>query len=230
MDNPDAPASDSGVPFRGVDCRLCPRLAEFLDKHRVEHPDWHNAPVNGYGPLTAPILLVGLAPGLKGANRTGRPFTGDFAGDLLFATLDRFGLSTGTYDARPDDDVELTGIRIVNSVRCVPPANKPTGGEINTCRPFLAQDIAAMPQLKAVITLGRIAHSSALKALGLKERDYPFGHAAEYAITGGRTLIASYHCSKYNTQTRRLTPDMFHRVFERAVEASGLDAPVRNSS
>ena len=226
----DAAASGTGAAFRGADCRLCPRLAEVLDRHRAGHPDWHNAPVNGHGPLTAPILLVGLAPGLKGANRTGRPFTGDFAGDLLYSTLDRFGLSTGTYDARPDDGVELRGIRIVNSVRCVPPQNKPTGGEINTCRPFLAQDIAAMPRLNTILTLGRIAHSSALRALGLKEGEYPFGHAAEYALPGGRTLIASYHCSRYNTNVGRLTEDMFHQVFERAVAASGLDAPVRNSS
>ena len=223
------PDDDAAAPFRGADCRLCPRLAGFLDAHRAEHPDWHNAPVNGSGPLSAPILLVGLAPGLKGANRTGRPFTGDFAGDLLFSTLDRFGLSTGAYDARPDDGVELIGVRIVNSVRCVPPENKPTGAEIAACRAFLEQDIAAMPELKVIITLGRVAHGSALKALGLKERDHPFGHARRHAIPGGRTLIASYHCSRYNTQTGRLTEAAFHEVFEKALAAAGLPAPVRSS-
>lgn len=226
---PSALPSSDGAPFRGADCRLCPRLAEFLDKHRAEQPGWHNAPVNGHGPLTAPILLVGLAPGLRGANRTGRPFTGDFAGDLLFSTLDRFGLSAGVYDARPDDGLELTGIRIVNSVRCVPPKNKPSSGEINTCRPFLVQDIAAMPRLKVIVTLGRIAHSSAMKALGLKERRYPFGHAKRYRLPNGKTLIASYHCSRYNTNTGKLTPDMFHDVFKKAVTASGIRAPVRSS-
>ena len=214
-----APSAD-GPPFRGADCRLCPRLAEFLDRQRAEHPGWHNAPVNGHGPVTAPILLVGLAPGLRGANRTGRPFTGDFAGDLLFSTLARFGLSTGTYDARPDDGVELTGIRIVNSVRCVPPQNKPASQEVNTCRRFLEEDIAAMPRLRVVITLGRIAHGSALRALGLKERQYPFGHARQYRITGGLTLIASYHCSRYNQTTGRLTPAMFLNIFQKAIAAS----------
>lgn len=213
------------APFRTANCRLCPRLADFLDRHRKENPDWHNAPVNGHGPLTAPILLVGLAPGLKGANRTGRPFTGDFAGDLLYATLERYGLSSGSYDARPDDGMELTGIRIVNSVRCVPPQNKPIGQEVNACRPFLEQDIAAMHRLKTIITLGRIAHGSTLKALGLKLRQYPFGHAKQYSLLGGRTLIASYHCSRYNTNVGRLTEAAFHQVFEQALDASGLNRP-----
>ena len=209
------------LPFRSASCRLCPRLAEFLDEARDKNPDWHNAPVNGYGPVDAPILLVGLAPGMRGANRTGRPFTGDFAGDLLFRTLDRFNLSRGTYKADPDDGVTLTGIRIVNAVRCVPPQNKPTSAEINTCRQFLIEDMAAMKKVKVIISLGRIAHLSTLKALGLREKDYPFGHGATHHLPDGQMLIASYHCSRYNTQTRRLTETMFFDVFERAVTAAG---------
>lgn len=205
------------LPLRTASCRLCPRLAEFLDEARDKNPDWHNAPVNGYGPVDAPILLVGLAPGMRGANRTGRPFTGDFAGDLLFKTLDRFRLSSGTYKADPDDGVTLTGIRIVNAVRCVPPQNKPTTAEITTCRQFLIEDMAAMKKVKVIISLGRIAHLSTLKALGLREKDYPFGHGATHSLPGGQMLIASYHCSRYNTQTRRLTETMFFDVFERAV-------------
>lgn len=215
-----AKPSPEEAPHRGPDCRLCPRLAEFLDRHRQANPDWHNAPVNGHGPVTAPILLVGLAPGLRGANRTGRPFTGDFAGDLLYSTLSHFGLSTGVYDARPDDGLELTGVRIVNSVRCVPPQNKPTSQEIATCRTFLERDIALMPRLRCIVTLGRIAHGSTLKALGLAERLYPFGHAEQYSLPDGKTLVASYHCSRYNTNVGRLTDAMFKRVFERAVAAS----------
>jgi uracil-DNA glycosylase family 4 len=197
-------------------------LAEFLDEARAKNPDWHNAPVNGYGPVNAPIMLIGLAPGMRGANRTGRPFTGDFAGDLLFQTLAQFDLSTGQYDARPDDGVELTQIRIVNAVRCVPPQNKPIGAEINTCRQFLTQDIAAMTALKVIITLGRIGHQSALKALGLREKDYPFSHGGKHQLPNGVTLISSYHCSRYNTQTNRLTTAMFHDVFHEAVAAAGL--------
>ena len=210
------------VPHRDQTCRLCPRLAEFLDEARAKNPDWHNAPVNGYGPVNAPIMLIGLAPGMRGANRTGRPFTGDFAGDLLFQTLAQFDLSTGQYDARPDDGVELTQIRIVNAVRCVPPQNKPIGAEIKTCRQFLTQDIAAMTALKVIITLGRIGHQSALKALGLREKDYPFSHGGKHLLPNGVTLISSYHCSRYNTQTNRLTTAMFHDVFREAVAAAGL--------
>ena len=205
------------LPHRTASCRLCPRLAEFLDEARDKNPDWHNAPVNGYGPVDAPILLVGLAPGMRGANRTGRPFTGDFAGDLLFKTLDRFGLSSGTYKADPNDGVTLTGIRIVNAVRCVPPQNKPTTAEINTCRQFLIEDMTAMKKVRVIISLGRIAHLSTLKALGLREKDYPFGHGATHRLPSGQMLIASYHCSRYNTQTGRLTETMFFDVFDRAV-------------
>ena len=215
--------NNSETPFRDANCRLCPRLAEFLDEARAKNPDWHNAPVNGYGPVDAPIMLVGLAPGMRGANRTGRPFTGDFAGDLLFQMLDEFGLSTGEYQSRPDDGVELHHIRIVNAVRCVPPQNKPIGAEINTCRQFLVDDINAMTSMKAMITLGRIGHLSALKALGLLEKDYPFGHSATHDLPNGVKLIASYHCSRYNTQTGRLTTDMFRDVFKKATLAAGLN-------
>ena len=208
------------LPFRTASCRLCPRLAEFLDEARDKNPDWHNAPVNGYGPVDAPILLVGLAPGMRGANRTGRPFTGDFAGDLLFKTLDRYGLSSGTYKADPDDGVTLRGIRIVNAVRCVPPQNKPTTAEINTCRQFLIEDMTAMKKVRVIISLGRIAHLSTLKALGLREKDYPFGHGATHRLPSGQMLIASYHCSRYNTQTGRLTETMFFDVLDRAVTAA----------
>ncbi|MGU9962078.1 MAG: uracil-DNA glycosylase [Candidatus Puniceispirillales bacterium WSBS_2018_MAG_OTU23] len=199
-------------------CRLCPRLAAFLDLSRAKNPDWHNAPVNGFGPTGASLAIVGLAPGMRGANRTGRPFTGDFAGDLLFQMLAEFGLSTGVYKADADDGLQLTGVRIFNAVRCLPPQNKPTGGEVNTCRQFLTQDLTAMPHLKTIITLGRIGHTSCLKALDLKEKDYPFGHNARHILpdgilpNGGR-LISSYHCSRYNTQTRRLTTAMFRDVF-----------------
>ena len=210
------------VPFRDSTCRLCPRLAEFLDDARAKNPDWHNAPVNGYGPISAPIMLVGLAPGMRGANRTGRPFTGDFAGDLLFQMLDEFGLSTGQYQSRPDDGVELHQIRIVNAVRCVPPQNKPIGAEINTCRQFLTEDIQAMTNMKAMITLGRIGHLSALKALGLREKDYPFSHCGVHLLPDGTMLISSYHCSRYNTQTGRLTTEMFRDVFRQATKAAGL--------
>lgn len=212
----------SSPPCRTASCRLCPRLAEFLDDARLKNPEWHNGPVNGYGPLDAPIMLIGLAPGMRGANRTGRPFTGDFAGDLLFKTLDHFGLSTGTYRADPDDGVALKGIRIVNAVRCVPPQNKPTTAEINTCRQFLIQDMEAMTATKVLISLGRIAHLSTLKTLNLREKDYPFGHNREHDLPDGRKLIASYHCSRYNTQTGRLTEAMFFDVFDHAVKAAGL--------
>lgn len=201
------------IPHLDAHCRLCPRLAKFLDDARAKNPDWHNAPVNGFGPIEARIIIVGLAPGMRGANRTGRPFTGDFAGDLLFKMFDEFGLSCGSYHARPDDGLSLVDVRIVNAVRCVPPQNKPTGAEIATCRQFLTQDIAAMPNLKVMITLGRIGHSSALKALGLKESEFPFAHNRQHQTPDGLAIISSYHCSRYNTQTGRLTEQMFRDVF-----------------
>lgn len=198
----------------GHDCPLCPRLVAFREEWREREPAWHNAPVPAFGPSDARLMIVGLAPGLRGANRTGRPFTGDYAGDLLYATLSEFGFAHGQYAATPDDGLTLDDGIIVNAVRCVPPQNKPTGVEITTCRSFLAGQIGAMPQLSAVVALGRIAHESVVRALGDRPGRIPFGHGAEHAI-GPVRLFDSYHCSRYNTNTRVLTPDMFRAVFQR---------------
>ncbi|MEQ8604384.1 MAG: uracil-DNA glycosylase [Marivibrio sp.] len=199
-----------------ADCPLCPRLAAFRAENACAHPDFHNAPVASFGSLDARILVLGLAPGLKGANATGRPFTGDFAGDLLYATLLKQGLATGVYDRRPDDGLRLVDCRIANAVRCVPPQNKPTPKEIATCRPFLERELAAMPALQAVLALGRIAHESLLRTVGAKLKDHPFAHGARHDLSGpaGRPLMLfdSYHCSRYNTNTGRLTPEMFEAV------------------
>ena len=194
------------------DCPLCPRLSAFRADNAAAFPDFFNAPVPGFGDPRARLLIVGLAPGLKGANRTGRPFTGDYAGDLLYPTLVSFGLARGAYDRRPDDGLELHDTLITNAVRCVPPQNKPTGGEIATCRPYLKAQIAALPALRVVLALGRIAHDSTLKALDAKLKDHPFGHGAVHALPGGPTLVDSYHCSRYNVNTGRLTADMFEAV------------------
>ena len=196
----------------GRDCPLCPRLVAFRHSLREKQPDWHNAPVPSFGPIGARLLIVGLAPGMQGANRSGRPFTGDYAGDLLYATLARFGFTTGEYAARPDDGLRLIDARITNAVRCVPPENKPVGGEIRECRVFLKATIAGMPNLAALVTLGRIAHASTVAALGRPPTAMPFAHGAQHAA-GGLTLFDSYHCSRYNTNTGVLTTDMFHEVF-----------------
>ena len=201
-------------PPRG--CPLCPRLVAFREELRVEYPDWWNAPVPGWGDPDAWLAIVGLAPGKHGANRTGRPFTGDFAGELLFATLLAHGLAEGAYGADPSDDLRLTGAVIVNAVRCLPPANKPTPAEIRTCRPFLEAPLAALPTVRVLVALGRIAHESACHALGLKPGKAKFGHLAEHPLPDGRILIDSYHCSRYNQNTGRLTPAMFDAVFARA--------------
>ena len=193
-------------------CPLCPRLAEFRAQARAREPDWHNSPVASFGDSTAQLLIVGLAPGMQGANRTGRPFTGDYAGDLLYATLLEYGFAKGIYQARPDDGLRLVDCRISNAVRCVPPQNKPLPIEINTCRQFLIATIAAMPRLRAIVALGRIAHDSTLKALGLRNAAAPFAHGAVHEA-GAIRLYDSYHCSRYNTNTRVLTPDMFRSVF-----------------
>jgi uracil-DNA glycosylase family 4 len=194
------------------DCPLCPRLAAFRQAWREREPSWFNAPVPSFGPASARLLIVGLAPGLRGANRTGRPFTGDYAGDLLYATLREYGFSRGTFDARPDDGLELIDARITNAVRCVPPENKPVPAEINTCRGFLSPTIAEMPKLRAIVALGRIAHETVVKALGAKRAAAPFKHGAAAGI-GAVTLFSSYHCSRYNTNTGVLTPEMFRAVF-----------------
>lgn len=201
----------------GRDCPVCPRLVAFRDANRRAEPDWHNAPVRSFGDAGGRLLVVGLAPGLKGANRTGRPFTGDYAGDLLYATLLATGFARGTYDRRPDDGLELIDCAITNGVRCVPPQNKPTPAEIAGCRPFLTSCLTAMPQLAAIVALGRIAHETVLRALGTKLTAAPFGHGRRHALAlaDGRAiaLFDSYHCSRYNTSTRVLTEAMFHAVF-----------------
>lgn len=205
------PAPTPTAPDR--DCGLCPRLASFIRDNRESFPDWHNAPVPSFGAISARLLIVGLAPGLKGANRTGRPFTGDFAGDLLYQTLLEFGFADGTYDKRKDDGLSLSDCRITNAVRCVPPQNKPVGAEINACRPFLEAEIAAMKNLKIVLALGSVAHAAALRTLGERQADWKFTHATLHRLPGGMTLADSYHCSRYNTNTGRLTEDMFRDVF-----------------
>ena len=193
-------------------CPLCPRLAEFRAQSRAREPDWFNAPVLPFGDTNGKLLIVGLAPGLKGANRTGRPFTGDYAGDLLYATLLEYGFAKGSYQARPDDGMKLVDCRIANAVHCVPPQNKPLPAEINTCRQFLAANLETMPNLRAIVALGRIAHDTVLKPLKLKASQAPFGHGAVHQA-GPFKLYDSYHCSRYNTNTRVLTPDMFRSVF-----------------
>jgi uracil-DNA glycosylase len=198
------------VPDR--DCPLCPRLVAFREANRAREPLWHNAPVAPFGDIKARLLIVGLAPGMQGANRTGRPFTGDYAGDLLYATLLEYGFAKDKYQARPDDGLKLVDCRIANAVHCVPPQNKPLPVEIHTCRQFLLANLATMPNLRAIIALGRIAHDTVLKPLNLKASQAPFGHGAVHQA-GAFRLYDSYHCSRYNTNTRVLTPDMFRSVF-----------------
>jgi len=198
------------VPDR--DCPLCPRLVAFREANRAREPLWHNAPVPPFGDIKARLLIVGLAPGMQGANRTGRPFTGDYAGDLLYATLLEYGFAKGKYEARPDDGLKLVDCRIANAVHCVPPQNKPLPVEINTCRQFLVANLETMPKLRAIIALGRIAHDSVLKPLKLKASQAPFGHGAVHQA-GAFKLYDSYHCSCYNTNTGVLTADMFRSVF-----------------
>jgi uracil-DNA glycosylase family 4 len=193
-------------------CPLCPRLMGFREAVRAREPDWFNSPVPSFGDPDGQLLIIGLAPGLQGANRTGRPFTGDYAGDLLYATLIEFGFAKGNYRARPDDGLTLVGCRISNAVRCVPPQNKPLPAEINTCRQFLSATLAGMPKLRAIVALGRVAHESALKALSLRAGAAPFAHGAIHQA-GALKLYDSYHCSRYNTNTRVLTPEMFRNVF-----------------
>ena len=209
------PTSDSAP---GGDCPLCPRLVAFRTEQRKRHPDWHNAPVGSFGPIGARLLIVGLAPGLQGANRTGRPFTGDHAGELLYATLIGFGFAQGHYAAHPGDGLTLVDCRITNAVRCVPPQNKPTGAEIAACRPFLTQEMRAMAALKAVLALGRVAHDGAVAALSLRRARHVFAHGASHDLGDGLRLFDSYHCSRYNTNTGRLTAKMFERVFSRIAD------------
>jgi uracil-DNA glycosylase family 4 len=210
----------------GRDCPRCPRLVAFRKLWRKNEPDWFNAPVPSFGAGDARLLIVGLAPGLQGANRTGRPFTGDYAGVLLYDTLGRYGFARGTFDARPDDGLTLVDCRITNAVRCVPPENKPTTVEIATCRDFLKPTIAEMPKLRAIVALGKIAHDSVVTAFGAKKSKTPFKHGGKNMFgepgSPGIALFSSYHCSRYNTNTGVLTPTMFRDVF--ASVRSYLDA------
>jgi uracil-DNA glycosylase family 4 len=211
------------------DCPRCPRLVAFREDLRVEFPPWWNAPVPAFGDQNAWLAIIGLAPGKHGANRTGRPFTGDFAGQLLFDTLAKYGLAAGTYAATPEDDLALHGAIVINAVKCLPPENKPTPEEIRTCRPFLEDQLATLSNVRVVIALGQIAHQSAVKALGGRLPKAKFGHLAEHRMADGRVLIDSYHCSRYNQNTRVLTAAMFEAVFARALdlrktESAGIDA------
>ncbi len=196
----------------GIDCPLCPRLIEYRIANRAKEPTWHNAPVPSFGALDAALLVVGLAPGVRGANRTGRPFTGDYAGQLLYTTLLKYGFATGQYLERPDDGLTLVNCRITNAVRCVPPQNLPTPAEDKTCNTFLARELAAMPNLRAILTLGTVAHLMTLRALGLKPTAHKFAHAALHHPRENLTLANSYHVSRYNTSTKRLSTEMFEQV------------------
>lgn len=204
--------SDAEAP---KDCRLCPRLVAYRDEVAEKNPDWFNGAVESFGSADASFLVVGLAPGVTGANKTGRPFTGDYAGDLLYGTLAKFGWANNQFDARPDDGLVLNGCMVTNAVRCVPPQNKPVGAEINQCRTYLSGRINALPRLRAILCLGTISHQSTIRALGGKVSAYKFGHGMRHEI-GGLTLWDSYHCSRYNTNTGRLTPAMFEAVFAAA--------------
>jgi uracil-DNA glycosylase family 4 len=215
------PVITSPVPAQEAprDCPLCPRLVRFREELRCEHPGWWNAPVPHFGDPDAWLAICGLAPGKNGANRTGRPFTGDYAGVLLYETLLKFGLAQGEYGETPDDTLRLTGVVIVNSVKCVPPQNKPTPEEIATCtRTYFRPALAALPKVRVLVALGQIAHNAAVRAAGAKLSACRFGHLAEHRLPDGRTLIDSYHCSRYNQNTNRLTAAMFEQVFTRALE------------
>lgn len=197
-------------------CRLCPRLGKLRSECRRHHPEWHNGPVPAFGPITSRLLIVGLAPGLRGANRTGRPFTGDAAGGYLFQMLIRHGFADGQYDDDANDNLTLQNVRITNAVRCLPPDNKPVAAEINACRRFLRAELSAMPHLNTILTLGKLAHDATLRALGIKVSDHPFTHAGDWRIRfagADLRLVSSYHCSRYNTQTGRLTDEMFSDIF-----------------
>lgn len=196
-----------------LNCRACPRLANFLDEVRAQHPDYHARPVLPFGVEHPRLLIVGLAPGMHGANRTGRPFTGDHAGILLYDTLYKFGFASHPVSQSADDDLELINCRITNAVKCLPPANKPETTEIKQCNGYLKSELAALQPGTAILALGNIAHTAVLMALALKIKHHPFGHAAVHSLPNGLRLYDSYHCSRYNTQTRRLTTDMFHAVF-----------------
>lgn len=214
-----SPADRSPLPLSEAprDCPLCPRLVAFRLECRSEFPDWWNAPVPAFGDPDAWLAIVGLAPGKHGANRTGRPFTGDYAGELLYATLLKFGLAEGEYRADPADGLKLKGAVILNAVKCLPPANKPEPGEIATCRNYFEAALVALPKVRVVVALGQIAHVASARALGLTPTTTKFGHGAEAVVPDGRILLSSYHCSRYNQNTNRLNAEMFESVFERAL-------------
>jgi uracil-DNA glycosylase family 4 len=214
-------------PVYDPDCTLCPRLAAFLDEGKRQHPDYFCAPVPPFGDPDARLLLVGLAPGFHGANASGRPFTGDYAGILLYQTLFEFGLSTAPQSVSVDDGLRLLGCRISNSVKCVPPGNKPLPVEIANCNRYLKAELATVADGTVLLALGAIAHGAVLRALGLKLSALPFGHGAEHTLPRGLRLVDSYHCSRYNTNTRRLTPEMFREVVGRAADMAGLPASSR---
>jgi len=215
-----SPADRSPIPQAEAprDCPLCPRLVAFRRECRAEFPDWWNAPVPAFGDPDAWLAIVGLAPGKQGANRTGRPFTGDFAGELLYATLLKFGLAEGEYRADPTDGLKLRGAVILNAVKCLPPGNKPEPREIATCRNYFEAALVALPKVRVMVALGQIAHVAAARALGLPPAATKFGHGAEAEAADGRVLLSSYHCSRYNQNTRRLDAAMFESVFARALE------------
>ena len=214
---PAGPAAGTVAPEAfDPDCTRCPRLAAFLAQARVSHPGYHARPVPAFGPLRPGLLVIGLAPGFHGANRTGRPFTGDYAGVLLYATLHAHGFASRAVAEDPADGLELHDCRITNAARCVPPANKPLPEEVRNCSGFLAGDLASVAPGGVLLVLGRVSHEATLRALGLRPRDFPFAHGAEHALPDGRRLLASYHCSRYNTQTGVLTPAMFDAVVARA--------------
>jgi uracil-DNA glycosylase family 4 len=212
------------MPRFDPDCRRCLRLALFLDEVKAQHPDYYCRPVPPFGAADPRLMIVGLAPGMHGANATGRPFTGDHAGILLYQTLYKYGFATAPESRAADDDLELIGCVITNAVKCLPPQNKPVGSEIRTCRDFLARELAHFRDGGVLLALGSIAHKSVVAALGGRQKDHVFAHAAEHAMPRGITLIDSYHCSRYNTQTRRLTTEMFEQVFARARELLGEPA------
>jgi uracil-DNA glycosylase family 4 len=212
------------------DCRACPRLAAYLADTRHALPGYFCKPVPAFGDPAPRLLVVGLAPGLHGANRTGRPFTGDYAGILLYQTLHEFGYATRPESHAADDGLVLDGCRITNAVKCAPPANKPENDEIKRCNAFLRAELATLPDTTAILALGQIAHKAVLMALGLKPGAHPFGHAAEHVLPGGRWLIDSYHCSRYNTQTKRLSVAMFHAIFQRIATRRKQPCPSSPSS
>jgi len=216
-----ARSASSTKEFR-PDCTLCPRLARFLATTAHEHPEYHCKPVAPFGEVAPKLLIVGLAPGMHGANRTGRPFTGDYAGILLYESLHALGLSTASKSVDRRDGLELKGVRITNAVKCLPPENKPLPAEIKTCNQYLAAELANLNSATAILALGTVAHDAVLMASGLKRSSAKFGHANEHLLPDGRHLVDSYHCSRYNTQTRRLTTEMFQTVLRRAATLAGL--------